>query len=67
MDKDEFNDMVGRLITKTEAARLLGISRITLYKWIKNHSFPVVKVGDMERIDINDVNEWIEEKKRNNE
>jgi excisionase family DNA binding protein len=51
MGEGDFPDIPRRLITKTEAAIKLGISRITLYKWIKNHKFPVVKVGNLERID----------------
>jgi|OpeIllAssembly_1097287.scaffolds.fasta_scaffold1465995_3 excisionase family DNA binding protein len=59
-------DFIGkpRLVTKTEAARLLGISRPTLYKWIHDFHFPVIKVGGIERVDMGDVERWLVKMKK---
>lgn len=65
-DAEFEDDFIGkpRLVTKTEAARLLGISRPTLYKWINDFGFPVVKVGDLERVDMGDVERWLVKMKK---
>ena len=46
------------LITVTEAARLLSVSRPTIYKWSNTVGFPAVKIGGCTRIVAGDLVEW---------
>jgi len=46
----------GRLITKTEAARRLGVSRPYFYQLIKTKALPVTVTG---RIDVEQLEEWL--------
>jgi excisionase family DNA binding protein len=46
----------GRLITKTEAAKRLGVSRPYFYQLIKHKGLPVTVTG---RIDIEQMEEWL--------
>ena len=46
------------LITVTEAARLLSVSRPTIYKWCGIAGFPAVKIGGCTRIIAGDLIDW---------
>ena len=46
------------LITVTEAARLLSVSRPTIYKWSNSVGFPAVKIGRCTRIIAGDLIDW---------
>lgn len=46
------------LITVAEAARLLSVSRPTIYKWSHVAGFPAVKIGGCTRIIAGDLIEW---------
>lgn len=52
------------LITVTEAARLLSVSRPTIYKWSRVAGFPAVKIGGCTRIVASDLIEWAKAQKR---
>lgn len=46
-------------VKPTEAARLLDVSRPTLYQWMNRADFPVVRIGGCVRIPIDDLREWV--------
>lgn len=46
------------LVTVTEAARLLSVSRPTIYKWCNTAGFPAVKIGGCTRIVVDDLIDW---------
>ena len=49
-----------RLAVKpAEAARMLDISRPTLYAWMNRQDFPVVRIGGCVRIPVDDLREWV--------
>ena len=52
------------LITVTEAARLLRVSRPTIYKWCNVAGFPAVKIGGCTRIVASDLIEWAKTQER---
>ena len=52
------------LITVTEAARLLSVSRPTIYKWSRVAGFPAVKIGGCTRIVASDLIEWAKAQER---
>jgi len=45
-------------VNSTEAARLCGVSRPTLYRWTHMEGFPVVRLGGTVRIPVKDLEEW---------
>jgi excisionase family DNA binding protein len=47
-------------VTMTEAARLLGVSRPTVYAL----GFPVVKLGGCTRVLVDDLKTWVREQER---
>lgn len=51
-----------RLLSRKEAAELLGIKEITLAIWksTKRHQLPVVKVGRLVRYRLSDLHDFIE-------
>ena len=51
-------------VTMTEAARLLGVSRPTVYVLAKTESFPVVKLGGCTRVLVDDLKTWVREQER---
>ena len=48
-------------ITMAEAARLLGVSRPTVYSLAKTEGFPVVKLGNCTRVLVDDLKAWVRE------
>lgn len=44
----------------TEAAEALGISKSTMYEFIKIQGFPVIKIGNRRLIPIKGLEEWVE-------
>ena len=52
------------LITVTEAARLLSVSRPTIYKWSRGAGFAAVKIGGCTRIVASDLIEWAKAQER---
>ena len=49
------------LLSISQAATLLNISKSTLYKWAELRKIPSVKLGRCVRFDIADVEKWINE------
>lgn len=47
--------------TVTEAARLAGVSRPTLYNWMKMPGFPAFKINGCVRIPAKVFGEWLEQ------
>lgn len=46
----------------TEAARLLGVSRPTLYRLLSQTDFPAFRVGNRVLISVAGLQEWIDRK-----
>jgi len=53
--------MARKLISTTEAARILGISRVAVFKRIKNGQIPAIKVGRNYVIDRRDLGDIFQE------
>lgn len=51
-------------VKPAEAARLVGVSRPTLYRWMKRAGFPVYRIGGCVRIPVDDLREWIKLQER---
>lgn len=57
--------MVDRIAVKpSEAARLLDISRPTLYRWMAREDFPVCRIGGCVRIPVADLRDWVKAQRR---
>ena len=53
-------DKLNRLaVSAPEAARLLGVSKPTVYRLINCESFPSFKVGNRTLISVEGLREWI--------
>ena len=48
------------LITPSEAAEMLGISRATLYRVINRGGFPLIRVGRCSRIPVTELRRWVD-------
>lgn len=46
-------------VKPSEAARLVDVSRTTLYRWMNQEGFPVVRLGGCTRILVDDLREWV--------
>lgn len=53
-------------VSMAEAARLLGVSRPTVYTWAKMEGFPVVKLGGCTRVLLDDLKIWVRERGADN-
>ena len=55
-----------RLLTIRESARYLGRSEVSMRTLVYKGVFPVIQEGERSKIwlDVNDLDEWIENKKR---
>ena len=49
------------LVSMTEAAQLLSVSRPTLYAWAKLDGFPVIRLGGCVRVSVEGLRRWIEQ------
>ena len=45
--------------TPTEAAETAGVSRPTIYRWMKMEGFPVARIGGCTRIPAQAFKEWL--------
>ena len=43
----------------SEAARVVGVSRPTMYNWLNQPNFPCLRVGGVVRIPIRAFEEWL--------
>ena len=50
-------DRIG--ITMTEAAKLMNVSRPTIYRWSKIDGFPCVRIGGCTRVLVDDLQAWV--------
>lgn len=48
-------------VSAAEAARLLGVSRPTLYQYIGREDFPSFRVGNRVLISVSGLQAWIEQ------
>ena len=46
-------------VRPSEAARLVDVSRTTLYRWMHRTDFPVIRLGGCTRIPEDGMREWI--------
>lgn len=53
-----------RLINIRELSEYLGVRVSTLYSWVSQGRITPVKLGRLDRFDIREIDEWIEESKR---
>jgi len=47
------------LLTTSELIDYLGVSRPTLYAWVKDRGFPHIRIGRLNRYDQQEVDEWM--------
>ena len=52
-----------RLLTTQEIAEYINISHRTVESWVSKRKIPFVKVGRLTRFRIDQIEEWIENKK----
>jgi excisionase family DNA binding protein len=50
---------VPRLLNAVEAAEFLGISRNSLYIWVREGRVPHYKIGTAVRFDVDDLRRWL--------
>ena len=53
-------------LTVTEAATLAGVSRPTMYQWMKISGFPAFKIGGCVRIPAQAFAAWLEQQTKEN-
>lgn len=51
-------------VSAAEAARLLGVSRPTIYQYIGQTGFPSFKLGNRTLISVDGLRKWVEEQAR---
>lgn len=51
-------------VSAAEAARLLGVSRPTIYQYIGQESFPSFKLGARTLISVDGLRAWVEKQSR---
>ncbi|MBX3234795.1 MAG: helix-turn-helix domain-containing protein [Nitrospiraceae bacterium] len=52
---------MGRLLTLAEAAKYLGISKLTLYGWVSARKIRFVKIGRLVKFKQQDLDQWIDQ------
>ena len=53
-----------RLLDLPEAARRLGVSHVTLYRWVAQKKIPNVRIGRLVRFRVDDLARWIDARSR---
>lgn len=48
----------------TKLSQYLGISKNTIYSWVNQGKIPYHKVGSLLRFDINEIDAWLKEHKK---
>ena len=56
--------MADSLITVQEMAKYLKVEESTIYTWAKDGKLPGIKIGRFWRFKKEDINKWLEEKKK---
>jgi len=62
MNEDEVT--VSKFYTIDEIAQLLKVSYLTVFRWIKANKLSAYKIGKQYRIDVQDLNKFLEESKK---
>lgn len=47
-------------VSATEAARLLGVSKPTIYQYIHQDGFPAFKLGSRTLISVDGLRQWVQ-------
>lgn len=53
-----------KLIRTNEAARILGVSKSTLHRWVQDHSIPHYRVQHTLLFDPAEIIEWVKARHR---
>jgi excisionase family DNA binding protein len=54
---------VGGYIGVRDAAKLLGVSRYTMYEWVKKSMISAYRIGNATKLDRRELAAWIEDRK----
>lgn len=57
---DERNGLVG----VDEVAKFLDVSKWTIYQWVHQERIPVVKLSNLIRFDLTEIEKWVKQKTR---
>jgi excisionase family DNA binding protein len=49
------------LLRPEEVGDLLGVSRSSIYNWIRTKDLPTVRIGNCRRIPMDELREWVED------
>ena len=49
------------LLRPEEAGDLLGVSRSSIYNWMRTKNLPTVRIGNCRRIPMDELREWVED------
>jgi excisionase family DNA binding protein len=55
--------MASPLLTVAQAAELLAVSKPTIYRLVRNHGLPVVRITSDMRFRPEDIDAWLESRK----
>ena len=53
-----------KLVGPKEAAAYLQLSLNTIYQWVSQKRIPYYKVSRLERFDLNEIDNWLKDKKQ---
>jgi excisionase family DNA binding protein len=57
-------DNLNRLINIDELSLMLGVAKNTLYDWCALRKIPYYKLGKLTKFKVEEIEEWLAEKKR---
>jgi excisionase family DNA binding protein len=52
------------LVDITKLSEYLSISKNTIYSWVNQRKIPYHKVGSLLRFDVNEIDKWLQEHKK---
>ena len=55
------NEVSRSAVTMSEAAQLMGVSRPTVYRWTHTAGFPVIRIGGVSRVLVDELREWVKQ------
>lgn len=53
------------MLSVTEVAKMLNVSRQMIHKLISNCELPYYKIGNLYRFEYEEIKKWLEERKKN--
>lgn len=56
------NDDKRKWVSVEEVQEYLGVTRDTIYRWIKHRNFPAHKTGRIYKAKLSEVDEWVKNK-----